>query len=626
MSFWQISGSAGFEDLENIYGFRITQQPGMGMAPVNNISSTYGLLDGALFQRTHTEAKQFTLIGTLRGTSVANLHTRRKSLISVIAPDRSGSPGNPVILRYTGGATTLQASAFYRSGLELGNVRARTEANIAFSFDQFDPYWEKTTNSSATLTTQASFTANYIAQRAACGSWGTLGSGMNATVISITSSSEGDLIIGGEFTTASGGTANYIVKWNNGFSNIGAATALNNTVWDTAVGLDGFIYAAGLFSTASVAAAAAARYSGTGWLAMSTGLTGGGGLGTTCIRDPDGNILFGGTFTAAGGTAACGIAKWTVSSSAWSAISNGLRNTAVARNGEVYNIAIRQNKDIMVVGFFDHAGSTTGDSACRVALYSQSSSAWAAVGGSGVGAVLPDAFFGVDEALDTTIYIGTGEVVEACRMYTTNGVNLTGFGPTLNSVYTIDVEKSSGFVYFGGFVSSVKGVPVHRAGRIIGNTPAPLDIKFPGNSIIRDIHSASDGVQTIGFNGAGTASAAGVTVITNNGTAQTYPILTASAPTTTSAQLVQLVNYTTKDAIYFNLTLQPREIVTLDLRPGVKTLTSNFRGNIINTITPGSNVATWRLLPGNNNVSFFLTSGGGAAKLSWTERFWSIDN
>ena len=178
----------------------------------------------------------------------------------------------------------------------------------------------------------------------------------------------------------------------------------------------------------------------------------------------------------------------------------------------------------------------------------------------------------------------------------------------------------------GGLVSS------RNNGYYNGSTWLPFDITFPFQDDVTAAYSASTGELTLGFGVGGTACAAAVTAVTNSGTAAAYPILTASAPTTAATdaegvmRLTQLINYTSKDAIYFNLTMVAGEVLTLDLRPGQKTFTSSFRGNIIDTILPSSKLSTWRLLPGVNNISIWLTGGSGAAKLSFNERFWSIDN
>jgi len=106
---------------------------------------------------------------------------------------------------------------------------------------------------------------------------------------------------------------------------------------------------------------------------------------------------------------------------------------------------------------------------------------------------------------------------------------------------------------------------------------------------------------------------------TNNGSAKTYPIITITGP----GPVYKITNHTTGDEINFNLTLVAGETATLDLRPGHKTLISTFRGNIINTILQGSNVGSFRLDPGSNDVS--ILAPGCTIAMRWDERHWSID-
>jgi len=126
-----------------------------------------------------------------------------------------------------------------------------------------------------------------------------------------------------------------------------------------------------------------------------------------------------------------------------------------------------------------------------------------------------------------------------------------------------------------------------------------------------------------GFNSSGTATAAGVTTVSNAGSAEAHPVIEFTGP----GALVQLVNYTTGDRLWFNLTLLAGEVATLDLTPGAISFRSNFRGNVIGTILPGSSLATWKLAPGLNALSCFVTGTSGATEVAmrWADAHWSID-
>jgi hypothetical protein len=633
MSDWRIVVSGVATDPETAYGFIVQQWPGAGMTNIQNISSDYGLLDGAIFQRQRAEVSALTLTGTINGSSVADLHTKRRSLINAVKPDRSASQ-EAVVLQYLGSGSTRQASAYFETGLTMNEADVFRE-KISLRFALFDPFWESPTSSSATLTVQSTLSVNYIAQRAACGVWGNMNSGTNGTVRSIISSSGNDLYIGGSFTTVNNTStvASRVGQWSDSGQTWGrVGNGMNDNVVGLTQGRDGYLYAAGVFSTASnVAASNVARWSGTAWAAMASGIGGPGGAAANLkalTTDNNGDIVIVGAIGALGGgggaVTACGIGKWVVSSSSWAAVASGLRERTNTGNATGQDIDIAANGDYWVVGAFDAAGITT-NTACSVAVYSQAASAWTTIAGSGT----PNGMRTVAFDAGGTAFMGVFGAAASNYLYTSNGVNLTIAASTPtgagNGILEVQPDTTRNLMYVAGTFTSLGGVSVKNFARFVGGGITPADIFFPGNVGVQDVHSASTGVLTVATDTTGTASAAAVTTITNNGTAATYPILTACAPSSTTAALVQLVNYTTGEAIYFNTVLAPNEIVTLDLRPGAKTLTSNFRGSIINSILPGSNVATWRLLPGANNISFFLTGGSGAAKLSWVERFWSAD-
>jgi hypothetical protein len=609
MSDWRFIVGGAAVDPETDYKFIITQYQGAGMAEVENISTSFGLLDGSIFQRTRATDRSLTLTGIINGSNASALHLNRKGLINAVKPDRSASQNDPLVIQYLGGASTLQGSAYYSGGLSLGQVDA-TKERVALQFAFYDPYFEKTTSSSATLTTQATISnANYILQRAACGAWGALGSGMNGAVQALVTTTAGILWAGGAFTTASGTTVNRIANWN-GTTWAAASTGMNAGVNSLAVAANNDVWAGGAFTTSGgTSSCRIARWNGSTW--VTTGCGGNGDVFGVTVAN-NGDVWIGGEFITVGTQSRLRVAKY--NGTAWSGASTGMDDIVNALDKD-------QAGNIYAGGRFSTAGGTT---ATRVAKWNGTT--WTALGSG-----LNDEVRVLKVGPDATLYAGgdflTAGGVAASRIAQWNGTAWTPLSTGVdNQVYTITTDPA-GLLYAGGAFTTAGGVTLMESfARYKGSTWFVPDVNLPGTTTVQALdYSASTGLLTIGFNTTGTASAAGVTAVTSGGTATTYPILTASAPTSSSVRLVQLINFTTGDAIYFDLVLASSEVVTLDLRPGKKTFTSNIRGNIISTVLPGSNVATWKLLPGSNNVSFWLTGGSGAAKLTWTERFWSID-
>jgi len=181
--------------------------------------------------------------------------------------------------------------------------------------------------------------------------WSGLGSGVGGTVYALLLiPSTGDLIVGGMFTTAGGSTALRVARWNgstwtgiggmtggsnvgvfslclmpngdivaggnftfpgsrvsrwNGTSWTGLGTGVNNAVWSLTGLENGDLIAGGSFISPSFAIA---RWNGAAWSGLGTGLAGG-NVQAFEVR-PNSDLLVGGAFTTAGGSASPGLAKW----------------------------------------------------------------------------------------------------------------------------------------------------------------------------------------------------------------------------------------------------------------------------------------------------------------------------
>lgn len=627
MSNWKLVDTGGTaRDIETFYGFNVMFSPGAGMAPLENISTNFGLLDGALFQRTRVPARSFELVGTMSASTASALHHKRSDLIDALKPDRTASQ-QPIVIQYYGASNPIQASTFYDGGMEFGqSFSGPNELDMSLRFLMLDPYWEALTSSSAALTTSSTIAnANYIIQRNASGMWTSLSSGMNGTVNALYTTRAGRLIAAGSFTTAGGTTALRVAQWT-GATWARMGNSFNDSVTSLTEGLDGTMWAAGFFT--SVCTATTVNYvskynsSTSAWSAASTGMNNDvRGLATQI----DGAIIAVGPFSTAGGTSTCTIAQW--SSSTWTPLGGASPNDASYPTCMAISPL---NGDIYMGGNFL---SINGVSSSAIIKYTYSPSSWVSLAGGVQGGVGAPDVFGIALANNGTVFVlgdfyrANQGAVAACRAAQYNGAGWSameqGVGeiPLFNAM-AYDSTNNQLYVSTGCLLNGTK-IPDKMA--VWGGTNwAPVGIDLPGNATLSAINIANN-VLTLGYNTTGAASAAAVTTINNTGTAVTYPILTACAPTSTSARLTQLVNETTRDAIYFSLDLVAGEEVTLDLRPGKKTLVSNLRGNLISTVHPVSNLATWKLIPGNNTVSFFMSSGSGSARLHWTPRYWSLD-
>ena len=207
--------------------------------------------------------------------------------------------------------------------------------------------------------------------------WSNLGSGVNGTEVNAIVEYNGDIIVGGEFTTAGGVNVGYIAKWD-GMQWSSLAQGVNGPVDALAV-FNGNLYVGGTFTTAGGSPANnIAKWDGATWTAMGPGLDG----DVRAMIVYNSELVVGGGF----GNAGDNIAKWNGTS--WSGMGTGMSD-------DVHGLTIWQG-DLVAVGRFVMAG---GVSASRVARWNGSS--WSAVSNQ----VINDRVFAVG-VLNDTLYIG----------------------------------------------------------------------------------------------------------------------------------------------------------------------------------------------------------------------------
>lgn len=275
----------------------------------------------------------------------------------------------------------------------------------------------------------------------------------NATVSAIAEDST-YIYVGGNFTTINSATYNYIVRWNKSTSVISALSTqgLNGQCGSIAVNSSGTtLYAVGDFTSAggTTGRNRVARWNGTTWSAMGTGLN---STGTCVLIDGATNFVYvGGHFTTAGGVSCNRVAMW--NGTTWSALGSGL-------NGSVRSIAIYNNL-LYVGGDFSTAG---GISANRIACYNLTTTTWSALGSgiTGTGASV--------YCLEAT---NNGKIIAGGTFTAAGGVSVlnvamwngstwsamsTGVGGGTDVVYTATTNLSNSAVYVGGAFMNAGGL------------------------------------------------------------------------------------------------------------------------------------------------------------------------
>jgi hypothetical protein len=175
--------------------------------------------------------------------------------------------------------------------------------------------------------------------------WSSMGTGIDAPALAMMDVGSGihhnDLIVGGQFITAGGLTANHTARWT------GSAWATLGTGTDGDVrALAGYggIVAGGSFATAGgTGCSNIAVWNGTAWGPLGSGLNG----AVRALAGYNGLLIAGGDFTMAGAVQVAHLAAWNGTS--WSAFNGGT-------DGPV-NAMVVSGTDLIIGGSFAHAGA-----------------------------------------------------------------------------------------------------------------------------------------------------------------------------------------------------------------------------------------------------------------------------
>jgi hypothetical protein len=280
--------------------------------------------------------------------------------------------------------------------------------------------------------------------------WNPLGTGIDNYIAALAVLPSGDLVAAGAFTIAGGVAVNHIARWSAGaWSPLGSG--MNDTVTSLALLPNGDLVAGGYFTTAGGAPANdIARWDGRTWSPLGAGMANGGPTGVRALAVlPSGDLIAGGGFTSAGGIPANNIALW--NGSTWSALGTG---TSYGAGGDPRpsSLAVLPNGDLIVGGAFGAAG---GIPANHIARWNGAS--WSALGsGTGTGAYdYPDAL----AVLPNGDLIVAGQFATAGGIPASNIVRWRGgvwsaMGPGANSLVEALLVDPSGDVFAGGLFTN----------------------------------------------------------------------------------------------------------------------------------------------------------------------------
>lgn len=229
--------------------------------------------------------------------------------------------------------------------------------------------------------------------------WRTVGTGMDNPVLALATMPSGELIAGGVFRTAGGNVARGIARSDAAGTNWSAlGGGVDGTVYEVLVTAGGEIVAGGSFLSAGGAPASLiARWNGSSWAPLGAGVNGQAFERVTAIVElPNGDLVAGGRFTAAGGTSAQNIARW--DGSAWWPLGAGT-------DGEIEALAVLPNGDLVAAGLFATAGGIAVGNIAR-----WDGSAWSPLGS------------GTNGPLRALLVLPNGEVIAGGSFTSAGGV------------------------------------------------------------------------------------------------------------------------------------------------------------------------------------------------------------
>jgi hypothetical protein len=185
------------------------------------------------------------------------------------------------------------------------------------------------------------------------------GPGLDDAVWALAVLPDGEVIAGGDFGNIPGLSPGFIARFD-GSSWQSMGPGMDSTVYALAALPNGDLLAGGEFTSPG---AHIARWNGNSWAPLGAGVGGGGGFPTVHAILPRGaDIYAGGDFTTAGGAPANRIARW--NGSVWSPLGSGLVGTQSF--GAALGLAVQSDGALVAVGGFMTAG---GEVSAQVATW-----------------------------------------------------------------------------------------------------------------------------------------------------------------------------------------------------------------------------------------------------------------
>lgn len=625
--------SGGTEVKLRDLGLYVTAILGLGLNGIANITLPNAFAGGSQYQRTVQTEHTFDIAGTFMADSMQQLMSQRRDLIAALRPS-AGLVQQPLLLKIQSlddcgqpNGEPLEIECLYAGGLQ-GQRDNYFQEPVVLTFTQFLPYVARLDGTvGAELDFQDIIADSSGAVMRIDGVWQDIGGGFgtsaNATVSQIAIDRErGRVYFVGDYEEAGGVYMGGVTWWDGTeFHNMddGVNTVLGSAKGAQAIAIapNGDVWVAGDFVTVGSAAATTSGLAkwdvvAETWTAYN--ITFGETLDNRYLLfDSEGNLYLIGRFTGWNGDAdADRIVKY--DGTTWTPLGTGLNDRAFAG-------ALGPGDLVYVGGLNTTADGVTVN---QIAYWDGTTFNAMAGGVSGGGQVT--AILALSDGRILASYGGANTIggVDANNIAAWNGTSWEPLGTGLGNEAQGLWQDASGFIYaVGAFISIPSLGFLDLSAGWNGSAWVPLDIVLEGfGQDVKGDHLGNVYIATVGD--AANAATSGRTTVTNPGSADASPIITLTGP----GRVRQISNRNTGDVLYFNLVLLAGETAVLDLTPGAIRFSSNFRPNLLGTILPGSTLATFRLAPGDNAVSVFITGSDAntAATLEFQPTYASLDD
>ena len=610
-------------------GASVQGHEGFGLPPVRHITQDVYQQPGALLQDIKVESRMVILTESVWATNRTrkDLHRARAELLDALRWDR-GERAEASVLRYTVDGESFDLNVVYAGMAESRQGRDGVNEILSIRLMAHDPVWWDDEESDLVLDWQDDLGVLYIAAKLD-GQWDNLGPpaavavGPNGGRIIYAIAEDpatGNIYVGGDFDNwdnLGAGVGECIVMWD-GTNWNAVGGSLNDIVLGLQFAPDGTMYVCGEFTNGGGGAGPAAQ----SYIVQYdpdtntyTDVGGGAGAGAvTTVYDAvighDGTLYIGGIFTnwAGRGSPAGDYIVQLALGGAWATVGGGL-------NGAVYEMAIALDGNLWVVGGFTQTGGAAPLS--RVGEWDVAGAAWIEPLGG-----VDQAARGVKVAQDGTVYVcglftlanPGADQITVNYVTSWNGVAWSPLGAGLdNNAYYIVIGNDDTVYVSGQFTQAGPLTVADRVARWNGFSWAHLDVDLPGTPLVRSMLVSAANELYLGFDTQGTAEVAGVTAVTNTGSALSYPIIEVK----NEGLLQTIINETLGHELLFDYQILDGEIVTIDMTFGQKTITSSWRGNVLGELLSNSDLGIFKLegapraayedVDGANLISVFIT-------------------